>query len=59
MASFDDDVMEQYLNGEEIPHDKIREIIRKATIANVMVPVCCGTSDRNKGVQKLLDAIVD
>ena len=59
VASFDDDVMEQYLNGEEISKDVIRTIIRKATIDNEMVPVTCGTSYRNKGVQKLLDAIVD
>ena len=47
------------LRGEDIPADKIRAAIRKATIAVEMVPVVCGTSYRNKGVQKLLDAIVD
>ena len=51
--------MEAYLAGEEVPAAKIRAAIRKATIANEMVPVTCGTSYRNKGVQKLLDAIVD
>ena len=58
-ADFDDDIMEMYFDGEDIPTDKIRKAIRKATIANEMVPVTCGTSYRNKGVQKLLDAIVD
>jgi len=48
-----------YLEGEEVPTDRIRAAIRQATIANEMVPVVCGTSYRNKGVQKLLDAIVD
>ena len=58
-ADFDDEIMEMYFDGEEIPTDKIRAAIRRATIANEMVPVTCGTSYRNKGVQKLLDAIVD
>ncbi len=51
--------MELYLEGEEVPADMIRTAIRKATIAGKMVPVVCGTSYKNKGVQKLLDAIVD
>ena len=51
--------MDMYLNGEDVPTDKIREAIRKATVAVKMVPVTCGTSYKNKGVQKLLDAIVD
>ena len=51
--------MEKYLAGEEITTDEIKAVIRKSTIANTMVPVCCGTSYKNKGVQKLLDAIVD
>ena len=55
----DDELMEKYFGGEEITIDEIKAVIRKATIANEMVPVCCGTSYRNKGVQKLLDAIVD
>ena len=59
VASTDDDLMEKYFGGEEITVDEIKNAIRKATIANEMVPVCCGTSYRNKGVQKLLDAIVD
>ena len=59
VAELDDDLMEKYFGGEEITTDEIKAVIRKATIANEMVPVCCGTSYRNKGVQKLLDAIVD
>ena len=59
VSMFDDEIMEMYLGGEEVPQDKIRAAIRKATIANEMVPVTCGTSYKNKGVQKLLDAIVD
>ena len=59
VAEQDDDLMEKYFGGEEITIDEIKAVIRRATIANTMVPVCCGTSYRNKGVQKLLDAIVD
>ena len=55
----DDDIMEKYLGGEELTVEEIKKCIRKATIANEMVPVTCGTSYKNKGVQKLLDAIVD
>ena len=55
----DDEIMELYLMGEDIPEDKIRTAIRKATLAVEMMPVVCGTSYRNKGVQELLDAIVD
>ena len=59
VSMFDEEIMEMYLEGEEVPTDRIRAAIRQATIANEMVPVVCGTSYRNKGVQKLLDAIVD
>ena len=59
VSMFDDEIMEMYLEGKEIPTDKIRAAIRKATVAVEMIPVVCGTSYRNKGVQKLLDAIVD
>ncbi len=55
----DEEIMEKYLGGEEISIEEIKRCIRKATIANEMVPVVCGTSYRNKGVQKLLDAVVD
>ena len=59
VSMFDDEIMELYLEGKEVPTDKIRTAIRKATCAVEMVPVVCGSSYRNKGVQKLLDAIVD
>ena len=59
VSMFDDEIMEMYLEGQEIPTDRIRTAIRQATCAVEMIPVVCGTSYRNKGVQKLLDAIVD
>ena len=59
VSMFDDEIMEMYLEGQEIPTAKIRAAIRQATCAVEMVPVTCGSSYRNKGVQKLLDAIVD
>ena len=59
VSDFDDEIMDMYLSGEEVPADKIRDAVRKATVAVKMVPVTCGTSYKNKGVQKLLDAIVD
>ena len=58
VAEQDDGLMEKYLNGEEMTKEEIVRTIRKATVANKFVPVTCGTSYRNKGVQKLLDAIV-
>jgi len=59
VAEQDEELMMKYLDGEEITVDEIKKTIRKATIANEMVPVLCGTSYRNKGVQNLLDAVVD
>ncbi|HIS03530.1 MAG TPA: elongation factor G [Candidatus Pullichristensenella avicola] len=59
VAETDDELMEKYLNGEELSHEEMMAGIRKATIAGTMTPVLCGTSYRNKGVQPLLDAIVD
>ncbi len=59
VSDFDEEIMELYLEGEEVPAAKIRAAIRKATVAVEMVPVVCGTSYKNKGVQKLLDAIVE
>ena len=59
VAEQDEILFEKYLSGEELTIDEIKKAIRKATIANTMVPVACGTSYKNKGVQKLLDAIVD
>ena len=55
----DEDLMMKYFEGEEPTIEEMKKIIRKATIANEMVPICCGTSYRNKGVQPLLDAVVD
>ena len=59
VAEQDDELMMKFFDGEELTVDEIKTCIRKATIANKMVPVTCGTSYRNKGVQMLLDAVVD
>ena len=59
IVEFDDDLMEKYLEGEDLSINEIKKCIRQSTIENKMVPVTCGTSYKNKGVQKLLDAIVD
>ncbi|HZJ75706.1 MAG TPA: elongation factor G [Clostridia bacterium] len=59
VAEQDDTLLEKYLNGEALTTEEIKNCIRKATIENQMVPVVCGTSYRNKGVQKLLDAVID
>ena len=59
VADLDDDIMMMVLEGEDVPADMIRAALRKGTIENKCVPVTCGTSYRNKGVQKLLDAIID
>ena len=59
VAEQDEELMEKYFGGEELTEEEIKATIRKCTIENTMVPVTCGTSYRNKGVQKLLDAIVD
>ena len=59
ISNFDDEVMEMILMEEEVPVEKIKAVIRNATIANEMVPVVCGTSYKNKGVQQVLDAVVD
>ena len=59
VAETDDALLEKYFNGEELTIDEIKTGIRKATLALQMTPVCCGTSFKNKGVQKLLDAVVD
>ncbi|MBE8950759.1 MAG: elongation factor G [Quinella sp. 3Q1] len=58
-AELDDDFMEKYLGGEEVTIDEVKAVIRKATLECKMTPVTCGTSYRNRGVQPLLDAIVD
>ena len=59
ISDFDEEIMMKFLEGEEISSESIKKAIRAATIAVKIVPVVCGTSYRNKGVQKLLDAIVD
>ena len=59
VAEEDDELMEKYLGGEELTEEEIRRGIRKATIACKMTPVTCGSSYRNRGVQPMLDAIVD
>ena len=59
IAETDDELMEKFLEDEELTIDELKAALRKATIDNTIVPVCCGTAYRNRGVQKLLDAIVD
>ncbi len=59
VAETDEELMMKYLDGEELTKEEIKAALRKATISNEIVPVVCGSSYRNKGVQKLLDAIVD
>ena len=59
IAETDDELMEKYLEGEEFTMEEMKAAIRKSTINNTMVPVVCGTAYKNKGIQKLLDAIVD
>ena len=59
VTALDDDLAMKYLEGEEISVEEIKAVIRRATIANEMVPIVCGTSYKNKGVQEVLDAVVD
>ena len=59
IAETDEELFMKYCDGEEITVEELKAALRKATIANQIVPVCCGTSYRNKGVQKLLDAVID
>ena len=59
VAEQDETLLEKFFSGEELSVDEIRDAIRKATIANDMTPVLCGTSYRNKGVQPMLDAVID
>lgn len=58
LADFDEEIMEQFLEGQEVPLEKVKATIRKATIAQKMVPVHCGSAFKNKGVQPLLDSVV-
>ena len=59
IADFDEEVMELYLGGEEVPNDMIKKVLRRECVANQVTPVLCGSAYKNKGVQFLLDAIVD
>ena len=59
ICELDDDLMMAYLEGEEPSNDQLKAVLRKATCERTAVPVCCGTAYRNKGVQKLLDAIIE
>ncbi len=59
VAEFDDQVMEKYLNGQSLTDDEVRRVVRAGTIAMKVVPVLCGSAFKNKGVQQLLDAVVD
>lgn len=59
VAELDEELMEMYLDGQELPMEQLKAVIRKATISNEIVPVLCGSSYKNKGVQRLLDAVVD
>ncbi|WP_294796767.1 elongation factor G [uncultured Fenollaria sp.] len=59
IADFDEEVMELYLGGEEVPNDLIKKVLRRECVANQVTPVLCGSAYKNKGVQFLLDAIVD
>ena len=59
IADTDEELMMKYLEGEEFTLEEIKEAIRKATLANIMVPVCCGSAYKNKGVQLMLDAVID
>ncbi len=59
ICSLDDDLMEQYLEGEEPSADALKAVLRKATCACEAVPVCCGSAYKNKGIQKCLDAVIE
>ena len=59
IADFDEEVMELYLNGEDVPNEMIKKVLRRECVANQVTPVLCGSAYKNKGVQFLLDAIVD
>ncbi len=59
LSEVDDELMEKYINGKTISNDEVKQVLRRATIANLFVPVICGSSFKNKGVQLILDAVVD
>ena len=58
ISDFDDEIMMMFLEGEEVPEKKIVDALRKATVANAITPVLCGSAYKNKGVQPLLDAVI-
>lgn len=59
LSEYDDDILEKYLDGQEISVEEIKSSLRRLTISNTLVPVLCGSSFKNKGVQMLLDAVID
>ena len=59
VCELDDDLMMQYLEGEEPSVEDMKKALRAATIAGTAIPVCCGSAYKNKGIQKLLDAVVE
>ncbi len=59
IADFDEEIMELYLNGKDVPNEMIKKVLRRECVANQVTPVLCGSAYKNKGVQFLLDAIVD
>ena len=59
VCEFDDDLMMQYLEGEELSVDDLKAALRKGTVENLGVPVCCGSAHQNKGIQKMLDAVIE
>jgi elongation factor G len=59
VSEVDDTLLEKYLEGEEISVDEVKKVLREATIKNKIVPVLCGSAFKNKGIQKLLDAVVE
>ena len=59
ICELDDDLMMEYLEGEEPSTEALKATLRKATCECAAVPVCCGTAYRNKGIQKLLDAVIE
>ena len=59
VAEFDDQVMEKYINGQPLTEEEVRRVVRAGTIAMKVIPVLCGSAFKNKGVQQLLDGVVD
>ena len=59
LADFDDEVMEMFLDEKEIPNERLKEIARDATLKLFITPVFCGAAYKNKGVELVLDAVID